>query len=138
MIPYIKNLPNDKYLPRIIFENEKLVFIKEEVEEMPSRVSGHLSLLRKRKAMLEDNSDVTWTLPMRKNFVETLLHVTLCKDIYELKNAIIPRVVWQEMREKMNMDEEVLIKLWYKELHMQLFSPNPIFMNDIKVKLIEL
>lgn len=140
MIPYLKEQPEDKYLPRISFEDEtiRILDYKYKEEEVTKRRSERLNSSIKNNIDHTDNSDVTWTLPMRENFLNTLLVVTLCKHVDDLKDAIIPKVVWEEMAERMSVDENILIELWYKEMHMQLFSPIPIYMNDVKIKLIEL
>lgn len=76
-------------------------------------------------------------MPLIKKFIKTLLNVTLSEDIRELKGAIIPKPVWQKMKEKLNIPENVLKTFWQHQLHLQLFSPDPIYLNDIKIKLIE-
>ncbi|CAL1674936.1 unnamed protein product [Lasius platythorax] len=82
-------------------------------------------------------SNIKWTLPLIKKFIKTLLNVTLSEDIRELKGAIIPKPVWQKMKEKLNIHENILKTFWQHQLHLQLFSPDPIYLNDIKIKLIE-
>lgn len=82
-------------------------------------------------------SNIKWTLPLIKKFIKTLLNITLSEDIKELKNAIIPKPVWQKMKEKLNIHENILKTFWQNQLHLQLFSPGPIYLSDIKIKLIE-
>ncbi|XP_033226064.1 uncharacterized protein LOC117178742 [Belonocnema kinseyi] len=140
MIPHLKEQPEDKYLPSISFENKtiRMLDYKYKEEEVKKRRSERLNSSTKNNINHDDNSDVTWTLPMREKFLNTLLVVTLCTYVDDLKNAIIPKVVWEEVAKRMSADEKTLIELWYKEMHMQLFSPIPIYMNDVKIKLIEL
>jgi len=76
-------------------------------------------------------------LPLIKKFIKTLLNVTLSQDIKELKGAIIPKPVWQEMEERLDIHENVLKTFWQHQLHLQLFSSSPIYLNDIKIQLIE-
>ncbi|XP_050444734.1 uncharacterized protein LOC126848145 [Cataglyphis hispanica] len=86
---------------------------------------------------IETLSYIKWTLPSIKKFIKTLLNLTLSEDIKELKNAIIPKPVWQKMEEKLKIHENILRTFWQNQLHLQLFSPGPIYLNDIKIKLIE-
>jgi len=72
-----------------------------------------------------------------KKFIKTLLNVTLSEDIRELKGATLPKPIWQKMEEKLNIHQNVLRTFWQHQLHMQLFSTGPIYLNDIKIQLIE-
>lgn len=63
--------------------------------------------------------------------------MTSSEDIGELKNAILPKPIWQQMEEKLNIHENVLKTFWQHRLHLQLFSTGSIYLNDIKIKLIE-
>lgn len=76
-------------------------------------------------------------MPLIKKFIKNLLNVTLSQDIKELKGAIIPKPVWQKMEERLNIHENVLKTFWQHQLHLQLFSSSPIYLNDIKIQLIE-
>lgn len=82
-------------------------------------------------------SNIKWTLSLIKKFIKTLLKVTLSEDIKELKDAIIPKSVWQKMEEKLNIHANILKTFWQHQLHLQLFSSGPIYLNDIKILLIE-
>jgi len=81
--------------------------------------------------------DVKWTLPLIKKFIQTLLSITLSDNIQELKDATLPKPVWQKMEKKLNIHENVLRTFWQHQLHLQLFSTCPIYLNDIKIQLIE-
>lgn len=85
----------------------------------------------------KSTSEVKWTLPLIGKFIKTFMHVTLCETVEDLKDAIIPKPVWQKLEEKLNINYEILKKFWIYQLHMQLFCPEPIYLNDIKIKLIE-
>lgn len=85
----------------------------------------------------ETELDVRWTLPLIRKFIKALLSVTLSEDIRELKDAALPKPVWQKMEEKLNIHEKVLRTFWQHQLHLQLFSVDPIYLNDIKIQLIE-
>ncbi|XP_014475735.1 PREDICTED: uncharacterized protein LOC106745027 [Dinoponera quadriceps] len=80
---------------------------------------------------------VKWTVPLIRKFIKTLLNVTLSENIEELKHVTLPMPVWQKMEEKLHIDENVLKTFWQHQLHLQLFSTNSIYLNDIKIQLIE-
>ena len=65
------------------------------------------------------------------------MDVILCNDVFELKDHFIPDSAWKEVEQKIKIDSEILKDVWYCRLHMQLFSPKPIYCNDVKIKLIE-
>ncbi|RLU23446.1 hypothetical protein DMN91_003650 [Ooceraea biroi] len=92
---------------------------------------------QKLKSKTKPLQNVTWTLPLIKKFIKTLLNVTLSEDIKELKCATIPKPVWQRMEQKLDIQEKVLKTFWQNQLHLQLFSTSPIYLNDIKIQLIE-
>nr|XP_012146273.1 PREDICTED: uncharacterized protein LOC100883596 isoform X1 [Megachile rotundata]XP_012146274.1 PREDICTED: uncharacterized protein LOC100883596 isoform X1 [Megachile rotundata] len=81
--------------------------------------------------------DIEWTLPLIAKFIECLMDITLCDELIDLKDATIPKVIWQKLEEKLNIEQNVLKMYWIHQLHMQLFCPEPIYLNDIKIKLIE-
>lgn len=81
--------------------------------------------------------EVTWTVPLISKFIKTLMEVTLCEEVEDLKDASIPKPVWQKLEEKLNIDQNILKVFWMHQLHMQLFCPERIYLNDIKIKLIE-
>lgn len=62
---------------------------------------------------------------------------TLSSDIKELKNLRIPKAVWEEVEKKIDIEYKALIAIWNYTLHMQLFCSKPIYLNDVKIKLIE-
>lgn len=81
--------------------------------------------------------NVDWNIPLIENFLKLLIESTLSDDIYDLKDAIIPKVVWKEMEKKMNISHDTMMRFWLGQLHLQLFYPRPLFENDIKIMLIE-
>lgn len=138
MISKLKTQPTDKYLPRVCIKNEKLSIVVEEFQKnVVSKEERKSNSSELSNAKPENDKHIVWTVPMREKFIKKLLVVTLSEDLHELKSAIIPKVLWDEMEKKMEMDQKILRELWYYELHMQLFCPGQIFMNDIKIKLIE-
>ncbi|KAL0134494.1 hypothetical protein PUN28_001351 [Cardiocondyla obscurior] len=81
--------------------------------------------------------DIKWTLPLIRKFIKNLLNITLSEDIMELKDAMLPKPIWQKLEEKLNINHNVLKTFWQNQLHLQLFSTDPIYLNDIKIQLIE-
>lgn len=123
----------DKCLPRICFENDEIQVIDEKIEnEVICKSEENV------ECGIADEMENIWTVPMREIFLECLLRLNLSETIEELKDAFIPGVVWKEMEKQLEIDRSFLENLWYKELHLQLFSPRPIYLNDIKMYLIEL
>ncbi|XP_076182225.1 uncharacterized protein LOC143154202 isoform X2 [Ptiloglossa arizonensis] len=82
-------------------------------------------------------SQVKWTLPLIGKFIKTIMDTTLSEKLEDIKDATLPKPVWLKIEEKLNIDHNVLKVLWMHQLHMQLFCPEPIYLNDIKIKLIE-
>ncbi|XP_076749253.1 uncharacterized protein LOC143422472 [Xylocopa sonorina] len=80
---------------------------------------------------------VNWTLPLVGKFIKVLMNITLSKNVNDLKNAVIPKPVWKKLEQKLKIDYNELKKFWMYRLHMQLFCPEPIYLNDIRIKLIE-
>lgn len=74
---------------------------------------------------------------MVKDFIEALMEVALCSEIDELKDHLILNCVWRELETKLDIGVDLLKSFWYRRLHMQLFCPEPIYLNDVKIKLIE-
>ncbi|OAD60439.1 hypothetical protein WN48_05411 [Eufriesea mexicana] len=89
------------------------------------------------KNVFRASTEVKWTLSSIGKFIKTFMSVTLCETVEDLKDAIIPKLVWQKLEEKLHIDYNVLRTFWIYQLHMQLFCPEPIHLNDIKIKLIE-
>lgn len=80
---------------------------------------------------------VKWTLNLIGKFITSLMDITVSEKVEDLKNATIPKLVWVKLQEKLNIDCDILRLFWLHQLHMQLFCPGSIYMNDIKIKLIE-
>ncbi|KAJ8672777.1 hypothetical protein QAD02_004037 [Eretmocerus hayati] len=78
-----------------------------------------------------------WNLELVQNFIESLMKLTLCNDVNELKNHIIPDCVWKELEKKLEIESISLKIFWEQRLHLQLFCPSTIYLNDLKIKLIE-
>ncbi|XP_058802272.1 uncharacterized protein LOC131670578 [Phymastichus coffea] len=93
-----------------------------------------MNVLEEKSYLSVDND---WTLPMTKDFIKALMTATLCNDIQELKNHTIIDCVWRKVGEDLKIDPSSLKNFWYYRLHMQLFCTEPIYFNDIKIKLIE-
>ncbi|XP_014612582.1 PREDICTED: uncharacterized protein LOC106791461 [Polistes canadensis] len=97
-------------------------------------------VLKNRNIQEEENiskSKPVWTLSLITKYVNELLQITKCDCIEELKNAIIPRIIWIKLGNKLNISYKRLKYFWAAQLHMQLFCPKIIYVNDIKIQLIE-
>lgn len=82
-------------------------------------------------------SKPVWTLSLLTRYINELLQITECDCIEELKNAMIPKIIWIKLEKKLNISYRKLKYFWVSQLHMQLFYPNIIYINDIKIQLIE-
>ncbi|CAK9825462.1 hypothetical protein ANTRET_LOCUS3459 [Anthophora retusa] len=82
-------------------------------------------------------SEVKWTLPLIGTFIKELMSITLCDNVKELKDGIFPKAIWLKLEKSLGIEHRVLKFFWLYQLHAQLFCPEPIFLNDIKIKLIE-
>ncbi|KAG7204847.1 hypothetical protein KM043_005249 [Ampulex compressa] len=80
---------------------------------------------------------VSWDILKIQKFIKALLRITLSEDIQELKDARLPKPIWEKMEEDLNIDQNVLKTFWLHQLHMQLFCTRSIYLNDIKIELIE-
>ncbi|KAK0177748.1 hypothetical protein PV328_001763 [Microctonus aethiopoides] len=89
------------------------------------------------KTLSKIEKNVDWDIPLIEKFLRLLIESTLSDDIYDLKDAIIPKIVWKEMEKKMNISHDTMMRFWLGQLHLQLFYPRPLFENDIKIMLIE-
>ncbi|CAK9805382.1 hypothetical protein ANTPLA_LOCUS4468 [Anthophora plagiata] len=96
-------------------------------------------LLKKMKAKKTTKlkTEVKWTLPLIGTFIKDLMSITLCDNVKDLKDAILPKAIWLKLAESLGIEDRILKSFWLQQLHAQLFSPEPIFLNDIKIKLIE-
>lgn len=80
---------------------------------------------------------VEWTLENIGKFIKTFMDVTLSESVEDLKDAAIPKAVWTKIEKKLSIESRAMELFWGGQLHMQLFCPEPIYMNDIRIKLIE-
>lgn len=99
----------------------------------------HYQYLKNKNDIKEHDtlSQICWTLPLINRYIKKLLKITKCQNIQELKDAIIPKVIWEKLQTKLNINYKILKQFWVLQLHMQLFCPRTIYLNDIKIQLIE-
>lgn len=81
--------------------------------------------------------EISWSLSLIKKFIKNLLDITISENTIELKDAVIPGVVWQKLEEKVGISWKILRYFWLHQLHMQLFCPREIYLNDVKIMIIE-
>lgn len=147
----ISRLEKNRYdicLNRVSYKKKKLIIV-DNVEEIQScDVSLNNEVLLKLesesfKNLNESKTDCTqditsiWTFSMREKFIKVLLKLTDSNNIFDLKDALIPDVVWEKMTEVFPVNPKELEKLWLNELHMQLYAPKPFNLNDL-ICLVEL
>ncbi|XP_033315486.1 SUN domain-containing protein 2-like [Bombus bifarius] len=122
-------------------QNEEKVHRFSELSKMLGRsrhsIWSRYQLLKKMQQDEDPSSEIKWTLSLIGKFIKTLMSITLCETVEDLKDAIIPKPVWRKLEEKLGIHHNTLKKFWIFQLHMQLFCPEPIYLNDIKIKLIE-
>ncbi|XP_014237580.1 uncharacterized protein LOC106659515 [Trichogramma pretiosum] len=80
---------------------------------------------------------VTWSPQLVTIFIDNLLKVSAVEDLRKLKNVEIHNEVWSELEKLMKIDKKVLENFWNLRLHMQLFSSTPIYLDDLKIALIQ-
>ncbi|XP_060815069.1 uncharacterized protein LOC132906691 [Bombus pascuorum] len=122
-------------------QNEEKVHIFSELSKMLGRsrhsIWSRYQLLKKMQQDEDPLPKIQWTLSLIGKFIKTFMNVTLSETVEDLKDAIIPKPVWRKLEEKLGIHHNTLKKFWIFQLHMQLFCPEPIYLNDIKIKLIE-
>lgn len=82
------------------------------------------------------SNKVDWTPPMIEWFIKELLSINLAENLLELKNSVIPMSAWEKMEKRMEIKKLTLKRFWTHQLHMQLFSDKPVYLNDLKAGLI--
>ncbi|XP_017767556.1 PREDICTED: uncharacterized protein LOC108556110 [Eufriesea mexicana] len=117
--------------------NKRLIELSKILGRSKHSIWLRYQLLKKMHKNNKPSTEVKWTLSSIGKFIKTFMSVTLCETVEDLKDAIIPKLVWQKLEEKLHIDYNVLRTFWIYQLHMQLFCPEPIHLNDIKIKLIE-
>lgn len=78
-----------------------------------------------------------YDLHLAKKMIKHLIQLTLVKDVSGLKDLDVPIAVWNKLSKKFGIDNENLKRFWLGKLHMQLFCKDPIYLNDVKIKMIE-
>ncbi|XP_046467724.1 transcription termination factor 1-like [Neodiprion pinetum] len=90
-------------------------------------------LLKKKKKP----KSIEWDSYLLKKFIRNLMLITLSDDIRQLKDLSIPLVVWKKLSKKLKINEKDLKYFWLVKLHMQLFCKERVYLNDVKIKIIE-
>ncbi|XP_046736363.1 uncharacterized protein LOC124405486 [Diprion similis] len=90
-------------------------------------------LLKKKKKP----KSIEWDSYLVKKFIRNLMLITLSDDIRQLKDLCIPLVVWKKLSKKLKINEKNLKYFWLVKLHMQLFCKERVYLNDVKIKIIE-
>ncbi|XP_032673210.1 uncharacterized protein LOC116845053 isoform X2 [Odontomachus brunneus] len=125
---------NNKYLDK---RGTKYIELAKLLRRTSQSVSKRYRYLKRIQSRSVKELNVNWTLPLIKKFIKKLLNITKIVNVEDLKHATLPMPIWQKMEEELNIDGNVLKVFWQHQLHLQLFSTNPIYLNDIKIQLIE-
>lgn len=80
------------------------------------------------------NADVQFC----SQFVNNLLDLTMSNSVDSLKNATIPAVVWKKLEARLNIPKDQLRDYWVLQLHMQMFCPGHVYLNNLKSRIIEM
>ncbi|XP_017762449.1 PREDICTED: transcription termination factor 1-like [Eufriesea mexicana] len=130
ILSYVKDKQN-------IAKNKIFLELSKILSRSRQSIWRRYQLLQKMLKNKKPSSEIKWTLSSTGKFIKTFMSVALCKTVEDLKDAIIPKPVWQKLEEKLDIDYNILRTFWIHQLHMQLFCTEPIYLNDIKIKLIE-
>ncbi|CAL7944248.1 unnamed protein product [Xylocopa violacea] len=129
ILSHIKDEQNRKQMHR------KFAELSNMLSRSRHSIWKHYQVLKKEQQQVPPK--VNWTLPLIGRFIKVFMNITLSENVRDLKDAIIPKPVWKKLEQKLKIDHNQLKKFWVYRLHMQLFCPEPIYLNDIKIKLIE-
>ncbi|XP_015185844.1 PREDICTED: uncharacterized protein PFB0145c-like [Polistes dominula] len=135
IMDYVKRKEKENLNKNMIFLNLSKI-----LKRRSTAIGSHYDWLTKRRYIqIEDDifTKPILTLSLIKRFVNELLRIMKCDCIEELKNAIIPKFIWIKLGKKLNINYKRLKYIWVSQLHMQLFCPDFIYINDIKIQLIE-
>lgn len=132
-ISYLTELPEDKVLPRLKYDNGEIVYLDTDLIILGASSEHETSVGHDDNDTDNDN----WELPKVRKLIKALMRAGLCSDVKDLKNLAIPEDTWKKIEKSSDMSIDSLKSFWYCQLHMQLFCPKSIYCNDVKVKLIK-
>lgn len=80
---------------------------------------------------------VTWTLQKVEMVIRSLLKVTGLKNVEDLRNRHISLVDWRKVEKDCGIRADCVRDIWRFKLSTQLFCPKPIYLKEIRIKLIK-
>jgi hypothetical protein len=79
---------------------------------------------------------MTWTLQKVELVIKNLLKVTGLKDVNDLYDRHITLLEWRKVEKNCGIRADYMRDLWRYKLSTQLFCPEPIYLKEIRTKLI--
>lgn len=79
---------------------------------------------------------VTWTLQKVEMVVRSLFKVTGLKNMEDLRNRHISSKDWRKVEKDCGISAHRVRDIWRFKLSTQLFCPEPIYLKEIRIKLI--
>ncbi|PNF41317.1 hypothetical protein B7P43_G17743 [Cryptotermes secundus] len=80
---------------------------------------------------------VTWTLQKVEMVIRSLLKVTGLKNVEDLRNRHISLTDWRKVEKDCGIRADCVRDIWRFKLSTQLFCPKPIYLKEIRIKLIK-
>jgi hypothetical protein len=80
---------------------------------------------------------VFWTLDKVETVVKSLLKVTGLKELEDLRNKHISAMDWRNVEKDCGLEAFCVSNIWRFKVYTQLFCPAPIYLKEIRIKLIK-
>lgn len=78
-----------------------------------------------------------WTLQSAEMLIKSLLKVTGTDNVEILRNKHLPLSVWREVEKDCGIGASSARDFWRFKLSTQLFCPEPLYLNEFRIKLIK-
>ncbi|XP_021932942.1 uncharacterized protein LOC110836249 isoform X2 [Zootermopsis nevadensis] len=98
-----------------------------------------LSVYKRYKWLQQEQSGqgrITWNLQKVEMVIKSLLKVTGLKDVNDLYHKHITSMDWRKVEKDCGINAEYVRDIWRNKLSTQLFCPEPIYLQEIRIKLI--
>jgi hypothetical protein len=79
---------------------------------------------------------MTWNLQKAEMVIKSLLKVTGLKDVNDLYDKHITSMDWRKVEKDCGISADSVRDIWRFKLSTQLFCPEPIYLKEIRIKLI--
>jgi len=80
---------------------------------------------------------MSWTLQKAEIVIKSLLKVTGSSNVEILLNKHLPLSVWREVEKHCGIGAGCARDIWRFKLSTQLFCPEPLYLNEFRIKLIK-